>query len=465
MTTTVTGVETLFSFHPELRVREEGPDLLIVHGWHVTRLNAPGAGLRAGIQRLVDGPVPMDDVVSAVLAGGSGADGVTELARLHRLMVRVNAAVVRTLVDGDRRLLSVVPQTRTARFDLMPPPIGPVRLCRFAHLHRHGGAWVVESPLSEFRVELAAPGVLGIVTALAETATVADLMVSTGDLAPSVVAHLVAARIVVTGAQDDPALDQWSYHDLLFHARNRRGRPDEPLVTAPATVPPRPGRRVPLHRPKLDALRDPSFTAVLESRRSLRAFGDQPMTAEQAGEFLYRAARLRAVSPSGSTFGYEAADRPYPTAGSVGDLELYLTVHRVQGLERGIYHYDSARHQLVLLNEEPQAADMLLNVSAAQYGRPDLLLTVTSRFARNGHAYAATLQHVGALYQTLYLVATAMGLAPCALNGGDADIAAYALGLDWVKESAVGAFMLGSRPPVTPHRPGRRPVNDADWAG
>jgi SagB-type dehydrogenase family enzyme len=60
-------------------------------------------------------------------------------------------------------------------------------------------------------------------------------------------------------------------------------------------------------------------------------------------------------------------------------------------------------------------------------------------------AYAATLKHVGVLYQTMYLVARAMGLAPCALGGGNADGFAAAAGTDPYVESSVGEFVLGSR--------------------
>jgi len=75
---------------------------------------------------------------------------------------------------------------------------------------------------------------------------------------------------------------------------------------------------------------------------------------------------------------------------------------------------------------------------------------LTSRFQRlswkyRGIAYAVTLKNVGVLYQTMYLVATAMGLAPCALGGGDAEGFALAAGTDPLVESSVGEFLLGSR--------------------
>jgi SagB-type dehydrogenase family enzyme len=78
-----------------------------------------------------------------------------------------------------------------------------------------------------------------------------------------------------------------------------------------------------------------------------------------------------------------------------------------------------------------------------------VLLIITARFARLAWkyasiAYALLLKHVGVLYQTMYLVATTMGLAPCAIGAGDADAFALAAGTDYYAETSVGEFLLGS---------------------
>ncbi len=52
---------------------------------------------------------------------------------------------------------------------------------------------------------------------------------------------------------------------------------------------------------------------------------------------------------------------------------------------------------------------------------------------------------VGVLFQTMYLPAAVMRLAPCALGGGDADLFARAAGTDYRAETSVGEFLLGSR--------------------
>ena len=55
------------------------------------------------------------------------------------------------------------------------------------------------------------------------------------------------------------------------------------------------------------------------------------------------------------------------------------------------------------------------------------------------------LKNVGVLMQTMYLTATAMGLAGCAVGSGDADVFAAATGLDPDDQPSVGEFCLGQR--------------------
>jgi oxazoline/thiazoline dehydrogenase len=83
--------------------------------------------------------------------------------------------------------------------------------------------------------------------------------------------------------------------------------------------------------------------------------------------------------------------------------------------------------------------------------KPQLLIIITARFQRlawkyESISYALMLKHVGALYQTMYLVATAMNLAPCGIGLGDSDLFATAAGCDYYAQTSVGEFALGSFP-------------------
>jgi SagB-type dehydrogenase family enzyme len=58
-------------------------------------------------------------------------------------------------------------------------------------------------------------------------------------------------------------------------------------------------------------------------------------------------------------------------------------------------------------------------------------------------AYALILKDVGVLTQTLYLMATEMGLGGCAIGSVDIDLFARMTGIEFHVEGPVGQFALG----------------------
>jgi SagB-type dehydrogenase family enzyme len=150
------------------------------------------------------------------------------------------------------------------------------------------------------------------------------------------------------------------------------------------------------------------------------------------------------------------ASRPYPAGGALYELKLYVVVNRCAGLAAGLYHYDPARHALTRLRGRTTAVGALLRDAADSTAIPEdtlqTLLILAARFSRvawkyESIAYALTLKHVGVVYQRMYLAATAMGLAPCAVGGGDADLFARAAGTSYYAETSVGEFLLGGGRP------------------
>jgi SagB-type dehydrogenase family enzyme len=137
------------------------------------------------------------------------------------------------------------------------------------------------------------------------------------------------------------------------------------------------------------------------------------------------------------------------------ELDLYVVVQACAGLDAGLYRYDPERHRLGrLLARLEDVGALARDAAGAAMMAPEhvqVLVVVSARFARlawkySGIAYSLILKDVGVLYQTMYLVATAMGLAPCALGAGDSDLFARAIGSDYYAETSVGEFLLGSRP-------------------
>lgn len=359
---------------------------------------------------------------------------------------------------------------------------GPGVLSRFAYLRRAGSETLLESPLSSAKVFLhdwraaamlhalsAAPGLAGsagTIPGLSPDAVEAfvTLLGSAGMLTP--------VNPAGACAEDEHAsLMAWEFHDLAFHARSREGRHDAPvgntyrlagrLAQPPVVKPPVSSQVMDLVRPNLEALarHDPPLVRVMEQRRSLREYGAEPITADQLGEFLWRTARIQeayefdVLTPLG-TMRLGLTSRPYPTGGALGALEVYPVVRACGNLERGLYHYDPLGHRLERLADwTPEVQHLSDHAGVAMGQAPDrvqVLLVLAARFQRvswkySTLAYSLILKDVGGLMQTMYLAATAMNLAPCAIGVGDSDRFAKAIGSDYYAETSVGEFALGSR--------------------
>jgi len=370
-------------------------------------------------------------------------------------------------------------------------------LSRFAYLREAHGNAVLETPRSASRIVLHDDRLAGFAASLMRPFHVADAA-SVGaeagsfrheGLPPNAVSQFLnllsaagmLAHVDSAGVSEedaDPALATWEFHDLLFHSRSRRGRHDlasgatfrflgktdpPPAVAPPSSFPSSSlgTRTLPLERPDLARLAegDPSFASVVENRESCREFAVQPIIAAQLGEFLYRVGRIRETfkmdaGAEQAEFTMEFTSRPYPAGGGLYELEIYPLVVRCDDLDAGLYHYDALHHRLEPVSELTDAARQLLweacESTGVEYEQAQVLFILSARFPRIAWKYAAIayaliLKHVGVLYQTMYLTATAMGLGGCAIGLGDADAFSEAIGSNYYAETSVGEFLLGTR--------------------
>lgn len=426
-------------------------------------------------------PKPATREALRALAGAGLDPGLlAPQPELAMLVNRLEASgwIARAIESEERRLATREP---LAFVDVLTrrgvDPDVPVKLSRFAFLHSQDGQLVVESGMARAKVVLHDSGLAASIAALAQPRLPDEL-----EAPRELLALLVGAGLVIRlddradPEQDEPALAQWDPIDLLFHAHSRLGRrepsyggtyPYRGRFAEPPAIRSDTADGIPLPHPDLDAvaLADPPLTHAIERRRSIRAHDDErPISSAQLGELLFRTCRVTQVVKDAS--GGEFALRPYPAGGGLYELELYPVVRLCTGVEGGLYRYDPVGHALISVSELGPPAQGLLDQAraAAEMGQvPQVLLVIAARFPRvnwkyEGVAYALTLKHVGVLYQTLYLVATAMGVAPCALGGGDSDLFARAAGLDYAAETSVGEFIVGSRPA------GWAPGGDAETA-
>jgi oxazoline/thiazoline dehydrogenase len=424
-------------------------------------LRHPPAELRAALDALAAGPITEGRL--AALAGGHAA----------RLFYHLESAadlglLCWTVTHEGCHLVSAAPVSphfvrQRSRVDVA----AEYQLSRFAYLRAEGGGMVLENPRSHMALAVhdgrAATLLFELARPISPRAAAERTQGLEAEAVRAIFQLLGDADMLSPGPADaqapEHALSQWEFHDLLFHVRSgalrngqKRGgtyRFAGQIPSLPVVKPPMGHTALELFRPDLEALRarDGSFTDVLERRRSIRGRGAAPVTARQLGEFLFRSARVRQLhaSPDG-----EMTDRPYPGAGARYELEIYPVVNACEGIPSGLYHYCPLRHQLEPLCGVTEEVGALL-ASTQLPQTPDLLFIIAARFQRvswkyESTAYSLILKDVGVLLQTMYLVATAMSLSPCAIGQGDPDLFCRASGTGFYEESLVGELALSGPP-------------------
>lgn len=427
-------------------------------------LQRQGSGIELGPLR--GEPAALMDLFEGSGVAAKAADRLT-LDAAHLLdLLDQRGWLARHLEAGGRQVVSLEPVGWRRAVTRDEPTGERIRLSRFAHLHTVDGRAIVESPRARSSLLVHDAEAAAVLVALA-----APLRLDSLEGARRSVAELLLAAglAVDLDGGDDPEHEnrepaQWSFADLLVHsehrtADDRRSRGGTyPLADRFPPLPAAKLSREPdimLPRPRGEpaGLPGPPLAAVLERRRSIRDHDDDaPITSEQLGEFLFRAARVRADGSGEDP--YQTTDRPFPSGGAMGELELYPLVRQCAGLPPGLHRYDGRTHGLIGVSEPSAATEGLMadaRWATMSERSPQVLIVIAARVGRvtwkyEGIGYSLVLKHVGVLLQTMYLVATAMGLAPCAIGTGSSERFALASGLDPLEEPSVGEFMLGSAP-------------------
>ncbi|MCC8965025.1 SagB family peptide dehydrogenase [Bradyrhizobium sp. Pear76] len=348
-------------------------------------------------------------------------------------------------------------------------------LSRFAYLRRRGNEMVLESPRAGALFRICDPAIAATLVALSQPQQISKLRRHATSLNLDLLGLLLDSQMLIKlNAKDGDGLREnegdgnlvlWDFHDLVFHTRSTEGRHADPVGGAftyagvvpplPAIRPRWPGEKITLHK---FSTREPisPFAKLLRERHSIRDFDDQhPVTLAELAQFLETTARVLSEWKSGASFddGPEVtySARPYPSAGSAYELELYLAVSNCEGLARGFYHYDAGGHALVAIGasaHQLQALSTAAEFAMDAPGPPQVLITIAARFGRvswkySSIAYSLILKDVGTMIQTFYLAATDMGLGGCAIGTTNIDLFAKITELEFHVESPVGQFALG----------------------
>ena len=163
--------------------------------------------------------------------------------------------------------------------------------------------------------------------------------------------------------------------------------------------------------------------AALATRRSVRAFTSQALTAAELGQLLWAAQGV--TGPDGK--------RTAPSARHLYPLELAVVVQNVEGIARGAYRYVPARHALELLAPARPGEPMLARATtqAQVHAAPAVfaIAAVYERMDAGPRSRTWTDFEAGLASENLLLQAVALRLGGVVVGGMDAAAAKEALRL------------------------------------
>ncbi|SDL52962.1 SagB-type dehydrogenase domain-containing protein [Maridesulfovibrio ferrireducens] len=364
------------------------------------------------------------------------------------------------IVNKNKKLFTLSPSPEDSAFKKQIESGTTYHLNRYAYLHQAEDALLLESPLTPCRITIFDAKLTGMIHQLC-TGMRLDIA---GDDAKTFLSVLIALGIAEPAGmekENDP-MDFWQFHDLLYYARTLDGKNAYPTGGTYRFREKRP--TIPINRESVSdtfiALPEPTeelaeslntpFSEVLGMRQSQREFSENFITLEELGAFFHAAARIKSVQTIPDN-GEIVTMRPSPSGGARHALEIYPLIKRCEGVPPGAYRYDAANHRLERVPTTPDKLKKMLEENPYEFlggESPQITLNISARIGRTAWkyesiAYKLINQDMGCLYQTFYLVATALGLAPCALGSVNTEKLGKAHGIDWSEEPFIGAFTLG----------------------
>lgn len=207
------------------------------------------------------------------------------------------------------------------------------------------------------------------------------------------------------------------------------------------------------HRPAVELagpqLPSNAIADLLQTRRSRNEFAGGALSLQQVSTLLFAAYGVthRVAVKDGEA---EQIFRTVPSGGALFPLDLYVAVHRADGVASGLYAYDSLAHCLIGTNDESptqRLASACIYPGAVETAAITLMFVGVfwrSRFKYRLRAYRNTLFEAGHAAQNVLLTAQGLGLGAVPFSGYFDDEVDEMLGIDGVNQSCIYCLSVGT---------------------
>ena len=193
---------------------------------------------------------------------------------------------------------------------------------------------------------------------------------------------------------------------------------------------------------------------VIQRRKSQRLFTEQYLSLEELSFLLWATQGIREIGSDGLRYS-----RNVTCGGNRHSFETYLSIHRVESLDPGLYRYLPLEHKLLQVKQDKEIAlkvsEALMDQEEMKDGKPYIFTRDCAvvfiwttlphrtewRYGLLAHKMIAI--DVGHVCQNLYLASGAISAGTCAIGAHDRVKMDQVLGVDGEEEFTIYAATVG----------------------
>ena len=307
-------------------------------------------------------------------------------------------------------------------------------ISRFASVHNQSGVWVLASGASNWEVVLESSG-----------------LVQLANDDRNLLAFLAPLGLL-DEADSSPALAMWEPLDLMFATRIAMDFDPEHIggtfrfreLSGPTGY-----EQAKDFTGEILSLPDPpplpavDFGALVDQRRSIRDFTDEPVPIEVLSSLLWHTLRVTRFLPLDPEIedSYDSVVKSVASAGAAAAIDAWVVARDVCGVESGTWWYNPLTHQL------HRTSHSTLTFDAEQ--APQISIILATRHERLAWkyerlAFSLALRDAGVLIHALQLTATALGLASVPQGGSANRELIEAMATDQYRRMPIGQVWVGN---------------------
>jgi SagB-type dehydrogenase family enzyme len=198
------------------------------------------------------------------------------------------------------------------------------------------------------------------------------------------------------------------------------------------------------------------FHNCISNRRSARSFTGEAININQLSKLLWHSYGITGMLKLIERDSKEEVTgfvRAIPSGGSLYPIELYLAIYNVEGLKKGIYHYNVKNHSLEMISEWDNYLDSFINMFTLLPDFVNLkktcatILLTDAYWKQNGkygaRGYRFSLMEAGHIAQNIQLACAGINIGSLCIGGYYDDELNNLIEIDEKEEPIVYAVAVG----------------------